>query len=153
MAQTTIAVGDQIYEAAIHFTRGTEYGFSMTAFLTGQQAPPLAGARIDVGFEGSLLGPKLTGRISGVDYLRIRADGHVQLHIHAEITTDDGQKIAFFADGVASPEEGTAVLRLRENVTLTTSSPAYEWANHLQVWGQGTVDPAKGEIKVKAYAA
>jgi hypothetical protein len=153
MAQTTIAVGDLIYEAAINFTRVTEYGFSLTAFLAGQQAPPLAGARIDVGFEGNLLGPKLKGHISGVDYLRIRADGHVQLHIHAEITTDDGQQIAFFADGIVSPEEGTGVLRLRENVTLTTSSPAYEWANHLQAWGQGTVDPAKGEIKVKAYAA
>jgi Protein of unknown function (DUF3237) len=153
MAQTTIAVEELLYEATVNFTKVTEYGLSLTAFLAGQEAPPPSGARIDVAFEGSILGPKLKGGISGVDYLRIRADGHAQLHIHAEIATDDGQNIALFADGIASPQEGTGVLQLRENVTLTASSPAYAWVNRLLVWGRGTVDPVKGEVRVKAYAA
>jgi hypothetical protein len=38
----------------------------------------------------------------------------VQLHIHAEITTDDGKKIALYADGVAHFPEGPPVGDLRE---------------------------------------
>jgi hypothetical protein len=153
MPSTTITVGELLYEYTLHFTKVTEYGVSLDALLAGQVAPPPEGARFDVAFEGSSRGPRLKGTATGVDYLHMRADGRAQLHIHAEITTEDGEKIALFADGVATPEEGTGVLQLRENVTLSTSSPAYSWVNQLQVWGQGTVDPAKGEINLKAYAA
>jgi len=153
MASTTITVGELLYEVTVQFTKVTEYGVGLEALLAGEVAPPPEGARFDVAFEGSSHGPRLKGTLTGVDYSQIRADGRVQLHIHAEITTEDGEKIALFADGVATPEEGTSVLQLRENVTLSTSSPAYSWVNQLQVWGQGTVDPAKGEVNVKGYAA
>ena len=83
----------------------------------------------------------------------MRADGRAQLHIHAKITTEHGHAIAFFADGVALPQEGTSVFQLRENVSFITASPGYDWLNQLQGWGLGTVDPVKGEVKVKAYAA
>lgn len=153
MAGTTITVGELLYEVKVSFTKVTEYGLSMAAFLTRQKAPGPAGARIDVAFEGSLTGPKLKGRCSGVDYIHIRADGHVRLHIHAAIATDDGEQIAFFADGTGAPEEGTGLLKIHENVTLSTSSPAYAWVNQLHIWAQGTVDPAKGEVTVKGYVA
>jgi hypothetical protein len=38
-------------------------------------------------------------------------------------------------------------------VSFITASPDYAWLNQLQGWGLGTVDPGKGEVKVKAYAA
>jgi hypothetical protein len=153
MASTTITVGELLYEFTGQFTKVAEYGVSLEALLAGQVAPAPGGARFDVAFEGSSRGPRLKGILTGVDYLQMRADGRTELHIHAEITTEDGEKIALFADGVATPKEGTGVLQPRENVTLSTSSPAYSWVNQLQVWGQGTVDPAKGEINVKGYAA
>jgi hypothetical protein len=87
-----------------------------------------------------------------VDYLHVRADGRCQLHIHAEITTADGKKIALAADGVAIPESGSPVFELQENVTLTTSHPEYSWVNTIQVWAPGTVDVSKGEIRIKGYA-
>ena len=74
----------------------------------------------------------------------------MQLDIHAEITTEDGKKIALAADGVALGEP--PVLQLRENVTLTTSHPEYSWVNALQVWAPGTVDLEHGEIRIKGYA-
>jgi len=153
MSSATITVGELLYEVTGHLTKVTEYGVSLEAVISEQVAPPPAGARFDVAFEGIVRGPKLKGTITGVDYLHLRADGRMQLHIHADITTDDGEKIAFFADGVATPEPGTGVLQLRENVTLTTASPVYAWVNQLQVWAQGTVEPAKGEFNVKEYAA
>ena len=153
MGASEITVGDFLYEAAVDFTEVVEYGVSLGAVLAGNIAVPPAGARFDVSFRGSLRGPRLSGTVVGVDYLHMRADGRAQLHIHAKITTEDGQAIAFFADGVALPQEGTSVFQLRENVSFITASPGYAWLNQLQGWGLGTVDPEKGEVKVKAYAA
>jgi hypothetical protein len=79
--------------------------------LSGQVSPEPAGARIDFYLEGPVIGPKLTGTVKGVDYLYFRADGRAQLHIHAEITTEDGKKIALAADGIAIPEQGSSVIR------------------------------------------
>ena len=53
---------------------------------------------------------------------------------------------------MAIPQEGTPIFQLRENVTLTTNHPEYAWVNPLQVWGPGTVDVAKGEVRIKGYA-
>ncbi|MCH7736266.1 MAG: DUF3237 family protein [Chloroflexi bacterium] len=153
MTTSNITVGELIYQIQVNFTGVTEFGANMADILSGQAAPPHEGARFDVAFEGSLTGPKLEGTVNGVDYINIRADGRVDLHIHAEITTNDRQKISLFADGVATPEEGSPVLQLRENATLTTSSPAYAWVNSLQIWGIGTVDTAQGQVNVKVYIA
>jgi hypothetical protein len=153
MAASEITVGEFLYEATVSFTEVVEYGISLQALLSGNVTLPTAGARFDVHFRGVLRGPRLSGTVVGIDYLHMRADGRGELHIHARITTEDGQNIAFFADGVIFPQEGTPVWQLRENVSLITASSAYTWVNQLQGWGQGTVDPGKGDVSVKAYAA
>ena len=150
---STIEVGDLLYEYTVKFTEVTEYGVSLEALMAGEAAPPVEGARFDVAFEGESTGPRLKGSVKGVDYLQIRADGRFQLHIHAEITTEDGEKIALFADGVAMPREGSAIADLRENATLSTSSKAYAWVNTLQVWATGTVDLAEQVVRIKGYSA
>jgi hypothetical protein len=150
---STIEVGDLLYEYTLKFTGMTEYGVSLESLMAGTVAPPPEGARFDVAFEGASNGPKLKGKVTGVDYLRMRADGRLQLHIHAEITADDGQKIALHADGVALPRRGSSIADLRENVTLSTSSKDYTWVNALQVWGMGTVDLAEQVVELKGYSA
>lgn len=145
--------GELLYEYTPQIARVVAYGASADAVLSGRMPPPAEGARFDVYFEGPITGPKLKGTVKGVDYLHIRADGRCQLHIHAEITTEDGKKIALAADGVAIPEKGSPVFQLRENATLTTNHPEYAWLNPIQVWAPGTVDLSKGEIRVKGYAA
>jgi hypothetical protein len=84
--------------------------------------------------------------------LRKGPAGRVQLHIHAQITTEDEKKIALHADGVARFTQGSPVGDLRENVTLTASEPDYAWVNPLQVWARATVDLANGEAHVTGYA-
>ncbi len=150
---STIEVGELLYEFEVKFTGMTEYGVSLESLVAGEAAPPPEGARIDVAFEGASTGPKLKGKVTGVDYLQIRGDGRFQLHIHAEITTDDGEKIALFADGVAYPREGSTIADLRENATLSTSSKTYTWVNTLQVWATGTVDLAEQVVRIKGYSA
>ncbi|HXV62251.1 MAG TPA: hypothetical protein VEK15_16240, partial [Vicinamibacteria bacterium] len=91
---STIEVGDLLYEYTVKITGMTEYGVSFEALMAGDTAPPPEGAKFDVAFEGESKGPRLKGNVTGVDYLQIRADGRFQLHIHGEITTHDGKKIA-----------------------------------------------------------
>ncbi len=153
MSTTSIDVGDLLYEAKVKLTGVTEFGVSMEALIAGEIAPPPEGARFDVALEGSSVGPKLKGSVVGVDYVHVRADGRFQLHIHAVITTDDGANIAVFADGVGLPRENSPMVDLRESVTLITSSEAYSWVNHLQVWAKGTLDLEKQEVEIKGYAA
>ena len=66
--------------------------------------------------------------------------------------TDDGKKIALFADGVASFPDGLPIGELRENVTLTTAEPGYEWVNPLQIWAVGTCDVTTGDVEIAGYA-
>lgn len=148
--QTQLPV-EQLYELTLQVTRVVEYGASLEALTSGQAAPPAEGARFDVYFEGPVAGTKVSGSLTGVDYLYLRAGGRLELHVHAEITTDGGQRIAVAADGVAMGE--APVLQIRENVTLTTCHPEYSWVNPIQVWARGTVDLAKGEIRLAGYAA
>jgi Protein of unknown function (DUF3237) len=150
---STIEVGELLYEYVLKITGMTEYGVSFESLMAGNVAPPAEGARFDVAFMGTSKGPKLKGNVTGVDYLWIRADRRFQLHIHAEITAEDGQKVSLHADGVALPREGSSIADLKENVTLFASSKDYTWVNPLQVWGVGTVDLAEQVIHVKGYSA
>lgn len=150
---TTITVGEQLYEYTAKITGMTEFGVSFADLMAGTTAPPPEGARFDVIFAGTSTGPKLKGEVAGVDYVRVRADGRFDLHIHAEITTHDGHKISLHADGVALPQPGSPIAGLRENVTLFTSSKAYSWVNGLQVWATGTVDLAEQVVRIAGYSA
>lgn len=143
--------GEPLYESTGNFTQVVEFGVSMEALASGQVAPPPEGARFDVWFEGAVKGTKPSGSLKGVDHLHVRADGRFQLHIHAEITADDGSTIALAGDGVATG--APPVLSLRENVTLTTSAPKHSWVNTIQGWGTGTVDAMTGALRIAAYEA
>ena len=150
---STLEVGDLLYEYTVRFTKIIEYGAALQPLLTGETAPPPEGARFDVAFEGAVTGPKFKGSIAGVDYAQVRADGRFQLHIHAQITTDDAEHIALFADGVVLKRKDGSIADLRENVTLSTSSRRYAWVNPLQVWATGTIDLAEQVVRIRGYSA
>ena len=153
MAPETLTGGELIYDVTLQFTGITEYGFSMETLMTGQEPLPPQGARFDVAFAGTSSGPKIKGTTSGVDYINFRADGRSQLHIHAEITDDKGEKISYLAEGTSTPTETPGVFNIHENVTLSSASPAYSWVNALHIWAVGTVNTNSGEIKAKGYMA
>jgi hypothetical protein len=142
--------GEKIYEYNLDFTGVTDFGIALHAILSGQQAPPPQGARFDVAFAGQATG-RLNGRVQGVDYVRIRADGRIDLDIRATIETDDGCRIALAADGVGVPRAGEPVADIFENVSLLTAAPHYAWVNTRQIWAPGTVDLAAGKVHIEAY--
>jgi hypothetical protein len=147
-----LPAGQLIYDYNPRVTEMVEYGCSAGDLLSGQTRPPAEGARFDLYLEGPVSGPKLNGTLRGVDYLTLRADGRAELHIHAEITTDDGKKIALLAGGVATPEERALVYQLREYVTLTSNHPELRWVNSVHIWASGSVDISTGQVRVRGYA-
>ena len=146
--------GELIYTYdRLRITGVTSYGApAFDAVMSGTAGVPPHGARYDFTLEGRVAGPRLSGAFHGVDYVNVRPDGRAQLHIHAEITTDDGKKIALSAEGVARFPDGPPVGELRENVTMTTAEPGYEWVNALQIWAVGACDVSTGEVQITGYA-
>jgi hypothetical protein len=145
-----IAVGEQVFELSLQITSITDFGMTLEELNEGK-APPPAGVRLDAAVSGPCKG-KVNGHMDAIDYLYVRADGRFELHIHGVLTTDDGARIAATATGMGSPNEDGA-LRLLEYVSLLTAAPGYEWLNTLSIRGEGSVNPASGEIVVRGYAA
>jgi hypothetical protein len=142
--------GEKIYEYDLDITGVTDYGVSLESILAGKEKVPPQGARFDVAFEGNATG-RLAGRVRGVDYLRMRADGRICLDIRVTIETSDGSRIGLSADGVAVLRPGEPIADLCENVTLTTAAVGYAWVNTHQIWGAGSVNLATGKIHIDAY--
>ena len=76
--------GELIYEYTIQSTGATSYGVpALDALLSGVADIPPQGARYDLAFQGPIVGQRLRGTIQLTDYIHVRRDGRVQLHIDA----------------------------------------------------------------------
>jgi len=142
--------GEKIYEYDLDTKSVTDYGVNMEAILGGQEKVPLQGARFDVTLAGSIKG-RVSGSMRGVDYLRVRADGRREIDLRATIETNDGNRIAFSADGVATPRDGEPIVDLSVNIHLSTAAAAYAWVNARQTWGVGYVNLATQKIHIEGY--
>lgn len=142
--------GEKIAEFSFDVTGVTDCGITLEDALSGKTPIPPQGIRLDVAFEGHATG-RLAGRVRGVDYIRMRADGRIDLGVRSSIETDDGHRIALSADGVATPHSSEPVADLCENIMLMTAAETYQWATTRQVWGVGDVDFATGKIRIAAY--
>ena len=142
--------GEKIYEYDVDITGATDFGISLEAILSGQTPIPPHGVRIDVAFDGRGTG-RLSGRVHGVDFLRMRADGRIDLDIRATIETDDGHRIALSADGVAVPRATEPIADLSENVRFDTAAEKYAWVRTHQIWGVGTVNFATGKVHIDGF--
>lgn len=142
--------GEKIYEVDLDIVGMTDYGVSLQAILAGEEKIPPQGARFDVAFDGHSTG-RLSGRVHGVDYLRLRADGRLDLDIRATIETVDGHRIAASIDGLCVPRPDEPIADLFENVQLTTAAADYAWVNARPIWAVGTVNMATNKIHIDAY--
>lgn len=142
-----------LYDVRLAIVATSDFGYSLQALISRSPPLPPSGARFDVAFDGTVEGPRLSGTISGVDYAHVRADGRMELHIHGRVVTSDGAPLSFSGGGVAIPDPSTGLLRMYESATLHTSDPRYLWVNGLPIWGTGTIDIARGEIRVTGFTS
>lgn len=150
LTQTPTMRGEKVYEQELDLKGVTDYGVSMDALLAGREAVPLQGARFDLAVDGRSKG-RLAGRAHGVDYLRVRADGRMELDLHLTIETDDGRRIALSGDGQAAPRNGEPILDIFANIRLSTASKEYTWVNERQIWSVGTASLVTGKLHIEAY--
>jgi hypothetical protein len=141
---------EKTFEYDLDIVSVTDYGANMEAIFAGLEKAPLQGAQFDVTVAGSIKG-RVTGSLRGVDYLRVRADGRRELDLRGTIETDDGTRIAFSADGVATPREGEPIVDLAVKIHLLTAAAGYAWVNARPAWGAGYANVATGKIHIDAY--
>jgi hypothetical protein len=149
MTQEPEMKGEKIYEMELDLTGVTDYGVSMDAILTGKEMLPLQGARFDLALAGHSRG-RLAGQAHGVDYLRVRADGRMELDLRLIVETE-GHRIALSGDGHAAPRNDNPKLDIFGNIRLSTAAKEYAWVNARQIWSVGTASLATGKIHVEAY--
>jgi Protein of unknown function (DUF3237) len=150
MTQNPAMRGEKIYEYEFDITGVTDYGVSMDAILDNKEAIPLQGARFDLAVTGRGKG-RLSGLAHGVDYLRIRADGRIELDLHVTVETDDGRRIALSGDGQAAARKDEPLMDIFANIRLSTAAKEYAWVNARQIWAVGTASLATGKMHVEAY--
>lgn len=137
-----------MYDCMLDITGVKEFGTGLEAVLQGQELPP-EGVRIDVAVSGALKNGLLQGHMTTMDYIYIRPDGRINMHVHGDIQTHDGVRIALFVEGVLTRRTDGPNLDLRETVSLFTSDTRYLWVNALQVWGDGLADMVNQKVIVQ----
>ncbi|MBN1967701.1 MAG: DUF3237 family protein [Anaerolineae bacterium] len=147
---SAVEIGEHLYDVEVQITKVVEFGVSLADLLAGKVAPPPEGARLNVHFEGEWTG-KVSGKVTGTDFITVRADGTFQVHIHGELTAPNGDTLAFFNDGIAIPDAG-GIAHLREHVVHHSSCPSLKWLNSLDSWAVGTANMGTGIITLKGYA-
>jgi hypothetical protein len=150
MSQNATLTGEKIYEMDLDLTGVTDFGVSMDAIITGKEAIPLQGARFDLAVNGRTKG-RVAGRARGTDYLRVRADGRMELDLHLTIETEDGRRIALSGDGQAAPRSGEPTLDIFGNIRLSTADKEYSWVNERQIWSVGTASLATAKLHIEAF--
>ena len=79
-----------------------DHGVSLQSIMPGEQKVPPQWTRFGVAFEGPGKG-RLSGRLRGVDYVRRRADGRIDLDLRATIETDDGVGALHEGEPISDP--------------------------------------------------
>ena len=141
-----------LFEEQVQLTGIKEFGLNWEDMIQGKTGIPPGGARFDISFEGYLKGPRIDGRIKGIDYLTVRADGRYMLRIYATVITHDGESIALEEEGILIPDrENPAKAILQFNMKFTTAVPKYAWLNNLPVWATGNIDRVTGSVYIRAF--
>ena len=107
------------------------------------------GARIDFPFEGVATSPHWDGErpVRGIDYVTVRADGHMDLEIRATIGAKR-ETVAYRGSGVSiakSPTEASP----QELITFQTGNEDLAWLN--TVVGVGLGEGEGEEISITIY--
>ena len=141
------------YKGEFQLIGETSFGVDFQSVLTGAKSIPPEGLRFDFPIKGTLNEGKIKGGISGTDYLLVRADGMQKVHVHAVIDTEDGERIAYLAEGINILDPETLTTKVKATATLQTASDKYAWVNKNRFNVKVDVDIQKGKAAITGYVA
>ena len=147
-------VREPLYEATLTVSKVTDFGIGLDTLRSDKPDKPdipEEGLHFHVAFDGSLNGERLNGSLRGVDHVHVRADGGIELHIHAVISTPDGARILLSADGTGTVDDDTGLLHVDQDVVLYSAFADYRWVNGLPIHCVGEVNPDNDEIRITAF--
>jgi hypothetical protein len=139
------APGTHLFDARLHFISTIEYGFSRADLASGRPIPE-EGVRFDMFFEGDIRGERINGRISGIDYVTLGPNGVSQLHVHGNISTDDGFQIAVHAQGQATRRPDGSLADTHEVLSFSTAIERYSWLNQVKATATGLANLETGML-------
>lgn len=149
----TMVVQEHLFDATIQLLDAVDFGIDTQSLLSGRVQIPPQGVRFNTNFQGEITGAKLKGKVVGTDYWILRPDGIAIVNIQAVVTSAEGDRIAYHADGIFTVERGSTVCQLRESLSFHTASERYSWLNRIQGFGTGIIDLTKRTIELKGYVA
>lgn len=113
--------------------------------------PTPNGHRMNMELEGKTrAGSRVEGDISGVDFLRLRSDGAVELDVYVTLTSAANRPVAVRASGLASLDaSGRASGHLA--VRFETGDDELSWLNRAVGVASTTADMSKGSLTVEGF--
>lgn len=131
-----------------------EFLFTMTANTA--DTPPVviagpSGTRVVVtAMKGTFAGPKLNGvvaNVAGGDWVKVRANGVMELDVRIVLRTDDGADIFMTYTGIGVADGKGR--KLRTVPRFETAAEAYLWLNDVQAVAHGTT--GAGDVTYDVY--
>jgi len=114
-----------------------------TEFIAYGDTP--LGQRMDIYFEGELTGGPLSGKMRGIDYVLVRADGVSEINARATVLTGDGANISMQIFGYMRDGE------IRDaHVRLLTGDERYKWLCEKTIIGRGKL-PSPTQIEIDYF--
>jgi len=107
------------------------------------------GIRYDVHYEGEITGDRISGQMSGIDYLNLRPDGISEINTRATIDTPDGAYISVHITGYVDADGGITDSYVR----FLSGYEKYKWVNDTVFFGKGKMlSPNTFEIYYYYYS-
>jgi hypothetical protein len=99
--------------------------------------------------EGTVNGPRLTGKVRWVNHPHRRSDGVMLPNVHGIISTEDGAIIMFSLEGRTVFNDGVGLQLL--TVTLEAEDERYRWLNNTLCVLEGIIDPVSTIVRARIY--
>lgn len=121
-------------------------GMNPLDILSGKAQNSADGTKLIKGFRGTISG-KITGYLTGRDFLSVLPSTASVSNIHGVITTDDGQRIAVKVLG-ETDINGQIIYQFQ----LRNYGETYHWLNDTFLFAKGSMDAATRQTTLKLYA-
>jgi len=122
---------DENPEPEINWVFLAHYSSEVTNAIEYGETP--RGIRVDLYFEGSIIGDLINGTMSGIDYYLSRENNPDEINAYATIITDDNARISVHITGYVY-DDGKIQ---DEIVSFETGHKDYLWLNTARLTGNG----------------
>jgi len=102
--------------------------------------------------EGTLRGPKLSGRLHWANHARKREDGVWCPDAHGYVTTNDGARIFMTMRGYNLRRSDSDLGSVVATCTFGTSDERYRWLNAVIAVAEGTRDVQANNTRLRVFA-